>query len=221
LGTQVDGLLAIKAAPFRHDLAGQPARAHGYTSRMSTRVLLAAIVYLCVVHALAVVMTARSLPLTVASHFNFSGAADAHLERDAYAGIMVAIGVSLIVLLFLLVWLATRLPRSMVNIPRRDYWLSEEVLPVTKAYLNLFALRVALVTILYLNVANLLVIEANKITPPRLEPIPFSVALAVYVLCMAGFVIALVRHFRQGRGDSGLFNRDLPGLAGERGYESD
>src|SRR4051812_37480429 len=103
---------------------------------MSTRVLFAAVVYICVTHTVAVIMTARSLPETVASHFNVSGAADGHMGRDAYVASMVAAGVLISLLMFALTALSPRLPRSMVNIPHRDYWLSKTMISQTQAYLN-------------------------------------------------------------------------------------
>lgn len=165
---------------------------------MSSRILLAAVVYLCVAHAVAVIMTAQSLPETVASHFDLSGAANGHMERGEYVGWMIVAGVLVSLLLFAMTALVPRLPRSLVNIPRRDYWLSESMMPQTKAYLNLFALRVAVVTVLFLNVLNLLIIEANKNAPPRLDGVLFGTGLSVFLFCILTFVVWLIRYFTTG-----------------------
>jgi len=163
---------------------------------MSSRILLTAVVYLCVAHTVAVIMTAQSLPDTVASHFDLSGAANGHMERSEYVVWMAAAGVLVSLLLFATTALVPRLPRSLVNIPHRDYWLSESMMPRTKAYLNLFALRVAVVTVLFLNVLNVLIIEANKNVPPRLDGVLLGISLSVFLFCMLTFVVWLIRYFR-------------------------
>ncbi|HEY2892692.1 MAG TPA: hypothetical protein VGJ16_00715 [Pirellulales bacterium] len=188
---------------------------------MSTRILLGAVVYICVTHTVAVIMTTQSLPETVASHFDLSGAADGQMARDAYVASMVAAGVLASLLMFAFAALLPRLPRSMVNIPHRDYWLSESMIPRVKAYLNLFALRVAVVTVLFLNVLNLLVIEANKNVPPRLDSILLGASVAVFLGCMVVFVVGLIRFFSSAPREPAGFMHDVRPLTHDRWHDPD
>jgi uncharacterized membrane protein len=65
------------------------------------------------------------LPERVASHFNISNKADSWMSRDSYTFFYY----TLIVLTYILFWglsaLAPRFKPSLINLPNKEYWLTE------------------------------------------------------------------------------------------------
>jgi uncharacterized membrane protein len=66
------------------------------------------------------------LPDMVASHFNARGEADGWTGKQSFA-LMQAGAIGFVALVFVpLVLFLPRIPKSMVNLPHRDYWLAPE-----------------------------------------------------------------------------------------------
>lgn len=66
------------------------------------------------------------LPTRVASHFDFQGQPDGFMARDSFLLLIGGITVGIAVLFAFLIWVLPRTPKSMVNVPHRDYWLADE-----------------------------------------------------------------------------------------------
>jgi uncharacterized membrane protein len=103
-----------------------------------------------------------SLPAHMASHFNLQGHADGWLDRKTYLEIMAATGIFLPIVASLALLSATWLPRELVNLPNRDYWLADERRGSMSALLFRYALWFSSLNLLFFTGIAWLVVEANR-----------------------------------------------------------
>lgn len=115
------------------------------------------------------VATYARLPERVAAHFGANGVANGWMTRDGYFWFMIGI-VTLVSLTMLAafgsIWF---LPNSMINIPRRDYWLAPERRAETARALTRFGLLIVGLNSLFFLAIHLLVVSANESQPVRLS----------------------------------------------------
>lgn len=76
------------------------------------------------------------LPERVASHFNVAGTADGWMPRDRQTAWHIGVVLLMTALFEGIVWAGARLPRELINLPHRDYWLAPERRAVTQAWLD-------------------------------------------------------------------------------------
>ncbi|MBN1417683.1 MAG: DUF1648 domain-containing protein [Planctomycetes bacterium] len=135
------------------------------------------------------------LPERVASHFDASGNPDGWSSKGAFFATF-AIGLLVVTAVF---WgislLIPRLPRSLINLPRKDYWLAPERRQDTMAFIGrrlvefVFALQVFLVGILHLS------IRANLATGAPRTATGFWILLGIFLAFSAAWTVIYLLHF--------------------------
>jgi uncharacterized membrane protein len=140
-------------------------------------------------------ISSRALPDVVASHFGGSGLANGYMSHDGYVAFMLALLVGLAVFVVLLPNWLIAVPGARINLPNRDYWLAPERRAATVATLRGFMLRIGTLLTAILVYAHWLVVEANALTPPRLDNTWFLAGLAVFVLATLASVAGLIVRF--------------------------
>jgi hypothetical protein len=140
-------------------------------------------------------LSSRGLPPLVASHFDAAGRVNGRMPRDRYVAIMLVITVLVPLLLVIVPNRALARPDARINLPNRDYWLApqrrEETIRVLSRQTAVFAALV----ILFLCYAQGLVVHANVLTPPALDPRAFLAGLAVFLILTLGWIVRLIRRF--------------------------
>ncbi|MEO8740660.1 MAG: DUF1648 domain-containing protein [Casimicrobiaceae bacterium] len=126
--------------------------------------------FLLVAGGAILALTANQLPAQVASHFGAGGVANGFMARSDYLLFMLAmtLGVPLSIALFtvLVPWLV---PADKLRMPHREYWLAPERRQATMAALATSGLGMASIVAAFLIAVHLLVIAANRQTPPHLD----------------------------------------------------
>lgn len=113
--------------------------------------------------------TYARLPERVASHFGANGVANGWMTREGYVWFMVGVG-TFVTLTMLAAFGSIRyLPSSLVNIPRRDYWLAPERRDETARTLLRYGLLLVGLNSLFFLALHLLVAAANEVQPPKLS----------------------------------------------------
>ncbi len=140
-------------------------------------------------------ISSRALPDVVASHFGGSGLANGHMSHDGYLAFMLAMLIGLAVVVVLLPNWLIGTPGARINVPNRDYWLAPERRTESVARLRGVMLRIGYLLTGILVYVHWLVVEANAVTPPRLDNTWFLAGLAVFLLGTLGSVLGLVLHF--------------------------
>lgn len=76
------------------------------------------------------------LPERVASHFNAAGVANGWMSRDSQTAAHVGVALFMAAMFEGIAWLGPRLPKELINLPHRDYWLAPERRAATQAWLD-------------------------------------------------------------------------------------
>ena len=142
--------------------------------------------------ALALVSLAV-LPPRVAIHFGRGGLANGWASN--WVNALIFLGTD--ALLFCSLYFSPRLvfvfPKRWINLPNRDYWLTDENTPRVRSMISSLMWEFGVAVFLFLFVAGLLTIEANLSNPVRLNEKLF---FAAFILFMAYTVFWCVRFFR-------------------------
>jgi len=138
--------------------------------------------------------TYARLPERMASHFNASGVANGWMSRDGYVWFMVGI-VTFVSLTMIAAFGSVRfLPNSLINIPRRDYWLAPERRDETARTLMRFGLLMVGFESLFFLAIHLLVVAANESQPVRLSNDVWWLLVA-FLATTGVFLFKLYRRF--------------------------
>jgi hypothetical protein len=76
------------------------------------------------------------LPERVATHFNAAGTPNGWMTRDGETAWHVGVVLFMAALFEGIAWAGARLPRELINLPHRDYWLAPERRAATDAWLG-------------------------------------------------------------------------------------
>ncbi|MBS0396589.1 MAG: hypothetical protein JSR54_18360 [Proteobacteria bacterium] len=144
-----------------------------------------------------IVLTADRLPLRVACHFGPGGLANGFMARAAY--LQYTIGLLLIVPLLVAsgILIAVRFFPQGLKVPDRDYWLAPQRREETAQYLLVHTTWLAALLAVLVFAIHLLVVEANRSVPARLDTGHFVGALAGFFIALVVWVGALRRRFRR------------------------
>src|SRR5262245_15318479 len=162
-------------------------------TRRSTASLVGAVVAVAVYELLS----GRSLPTYVASHFDGNGVANGYMPRSAYVAFMLVVTISLPLVIFASALILPRVPPSLLNFPNRAYWLAPERRDETYAYLSDHTAHFATLLALFLGFVHWRVVAANSLDPPTLESMPFVVGLLVFLVAVVVWIATLAAHFRR------------------------
>ena len=158
-------------------------------------VLILVVLYQCFLGCW--VWSGSQLPERVATHFNSAGEANGWMSRSGHQMFMLVFGLAFPMGIVLLSYATRFLPRGMVNIPHRDYWLAPERRRETSSYLAHHSLWLACLAVCFVIGLEFSIVQANRQHPPHLS---LSALLAVVVPFLAGtmiWVLIVMRHFRR------------------------
>lgn len=135
------------------------------------------------IHMAAVAVVFFAMPEKVAVHFNFAGDPNAWGSRLTLTLISALVPIPI----FLLFWfggsLMVRIPAAAINLPNKDYWLSDAMKPTTRAILDRMLAEMGSVLFLLWLVMYLMIVKANTASPPTGIQSPFlRTALALFIL---------------------------------------
>ncbi|MBL6752081.1 MAG: DUF1648 domain-containing protein [Nevskia sp.] len=139
--------------------------------------------------------SSQGLPARVASHFVGSGTANGFMPRDRYVQFMLGFAVGLPLVLVFLSSAAFNSPGARLNLPNREYWLAPERRAATIAVLRRHMATAGTMLVVFLAYVHWMVVRANAIDPPHLPEPWFMDGLALFVLAMLAWGIALVLRF--------------------------
>ncbi|CAN1209443.1 DUF1648 domain-containing protein [Tumidithrix helvetica PCC 7403] len=135
------------------------------------------------------------LPDTVASHFNAAGQANGASSKAAYFGlyflvVAIAIGISLG-----LPNLLNLFPISIINLPNKEYWLSDDNRHSSIAYLKQSFAWFGVITLLLVIFAFQLTFLANLDPAKSFPSVWFLVGLGAYLIAIVVWTVALYKRF--------------------------
>jgi serine/threonine-protein kinase len=149
---------------------------------------LAALILAQAALALTLAATYPWMPERVATHFGPDGGPDGWESRSAYATYLLSASVLISALCAGPLYLARKLPDSLINIPERDYWLAPENRDEAHARLFALGLAIATATTVLFIALHLLTVRANRSRPPRLEPAEAFGLIAIFLVILGAVV---------------------------------
>lgn len=148
------------------------------------------------VSAIVIAATTPALPATVASHFGAGGAANGFIPRAEYEVSMLALAIGIP---FSIALLMGTLPRALpcaINVPNVRAWLASPRRNEALASLGAYGAVAAILFTACIAAAHLVLLRANSVAPPHLDPVALGVVLGVFGLAFLAWAIALIVRFR-------------------------
>ena len=135
------------------------------------------------------------MPEVVASHFNGRGVANGWQTKSAFFGVFVSVSVLAAVIGFGIPLIIAAVPRQLINLPNKRYWLAPEHVAETqeflKAYFAWFGCAVFLTMILTFDYA----IQSNLHPDNRPDPSRMWYILAGFLLFTLAWTVRMLTKF--------------------------
>lgn len=163
----------------------------------SRTVRIGLLLLLSVAFVVSLAVSTSLLPERVATHFNLAGKPDGWMSRTSHLIFMGAFGLIIPAFIMSICWATRFLPAGLVNIPHREYWLSDEHRAETASYLAWHSVWLGCLLQGWLMAMHWMVVLANQKNPAEL---PFTKGLVLIIPFLAGvmvWVVSLCRHFRK------------------------
>ena len=137
------------------------------------------------------------LPATVASHFDGAGRANGWMSRDAFVASQLGMLVLIVVCFVGLPQAIGMIPRRLISLPNRDYWLAPERHAQTLNFMRRQLWWMACVTLLFMVAVAQLVIGVNLGAYLALPTAPMLALLGGFLLYTLAWSLRFYRYFRR------------------------
>ena len=145
---------------------------------------------------LAIVFSPQ-LPNRIASHFGIDGKPDGFMSKSGFLISMVGLQFGLAIFLTGIGWITAKLPKSMINIPHREYWLHADRAAETLSWLQGVMNWITASTTLFMALIFYLVIRANMLGEVKLPTLGFTLIMVIYLIAILILVVRITLHFRR------------------------
>ncbi len=163
------------------------------TSRTPALVLV--LLYLCFLAYLA--LSSGQLPDRVATHFDVSGRPNGWMSRSSHLVFMLVLGFAFPLFVVAVHYAVRFMPGSVINIPRRDYWLAAERRAETFAYLFRHSLWFACIGVGFITGVHYLIVRANAQPPGHLSTPWLLGMVGCFLVALSTWAVVMFRHFRR------------------------
>ena len=136
------------------------------------------------------------LPPEVAIHFGPKGMPDSWGTREFQAVFFLAMDLGLFLLFLYLPTLILKLPRKLISLPNREYWLAEENVTRFKAIFEELWFEYGTAILLFLLLTKALTIDANLSSPVQLNNGIFWFLFVAFMLYTIYWTVKICRSFK-------------------------
>jgi uncharacterized membrane protein len=136
------------------------------------------------------------LPERVASEFDLAGEPKTWMAKGTFVIFNATLLIALPAFLLAVAWISTKLPKWMIDLPHKDYWLAPERKAETAASLFRYILWLACGIELFLTALVGLVYRANLGHPETMRIAP-NILLTCFLTFMAGWIFCFYRKFKR------------------------
>jgi hypothetical protein len=144
----------------------------------------------------ALVLTFHRLPERTASHFNAAGLPDGWMTRSGTLWAMGGVTLGLTVLLLGAFYGIRYLPASVINLPKREYWLGGERRADTVEFLFRAGVWLACIEVLLMLGVHGLLVAANLQATPRLSAGIYALGGGSLAAVIIWSVVVIGRFYR-------------------------
>lgn len=154
------------------------------------------LILLFIVFGASMVATSSMLPDRVATHFDAAGKPNDWMNRSAHLTFMSIFGVLFPAFIIGICWCTRFLPKSMINIPHREYWLAADRRQESADYLFQHSIWLGCLGLGFVTGLHWAVVFSNQRQPVELPAVwVFSIA-GLFLLGTAVWVYGLYRRFQ-------------------------
>jgi uncharacterized membrane protein len=136
------------------------------------------------------------LPARVASEFDLSGEPKSWMAKGTFMIFNATLLFVLPIFVIAMGWICTKLPKWMIDLPNKDYWLAPEQKAETSASIFSFMLWLACGIELFLTLILWTVYRANLGHPEIMRQTPLYL-LGAFLAFLTGWSIRFYRKFRK------------------------
>lgn len=144
----------------------------------------------------------NNLPDKVASHFNFRNEADAWMNKSSYIFFHYGLIIFFTLTFVGLAYIIPKLPKTLINIPNKDYWLNEKRKDFTFLILRTLLFHLATLCILLFIVVDYLVYNANINGTNKLWSFSWFVII-IFLFATGYFTIKFILFFNNKENQTG------------------
>jgi uncharacterized membrane protein len=165
------------------------------------RVTWSVFIVLLLFATLFVAGTGSELPLTVASHFDAAGRANAFMSRGGYIRFVLCVAVGLpVIVVAILTAVYSR--AADLKLPNREYWLDPQRVDRTRAFLVAHGVWFGSLLVILGCFVHWLELAANRLQPPHLSNSSFAAVLIAFLIATAAWLAALMIAFHRPAGEA-------------------
>ena len=136
------------------------------------------------------------LPDQVATHFNSEGLPDAWGDKGSFLFSLLLAYLVVVVAVLPWPWIINRVPHSLLNLPRKDYWLAPERSETTMANLKEQLHWFNVATVAFMGWVFNLILQANLKEKPTFDGDIFLWGLGAYLLFVTIWTVRILVHYR-------------------------
>ncbi len=137
------------------------------------------------------------LPTVVASHFNSAGIPNGWQPKGAFFSIYCGVILLMIIIFPGTAFFLDRIPDSLINLPRKEYWLAPERREETFSFINRQMLTYGNATLIFLVAVFHLAIKANLTTQKQLPSTSMLLMLGAYLLFSLLWTVRFILKFKK------------------------
>ena len=164
-------------------------------SKARTPATVLGLIYFCFLGFLLV--SSDHLPDVVATHFDGNGRPNGWMSRSSHLKFTLLLAFAFPFVVAVISLAAHFLPNTLINIPRREYWLAAERREETLAYLFRQSLWFACIAVCFVMGVHYVILRANAQSPAHLSTPMLLGIVAAFLLALGIWSFRLVRHFRK------------------------
>ena len=136
------------------------------------------------------------LPETIAAHYNIKNEPDAWMSKQTSFVIHFATMVILAVMFSCIIYFVPKLPKTMINLPNKDYWLNENNREETFAVFRRFMFWLGSITMGFLSLVIQEVYNTNIAGKSKLT-FAIWIYLAIMLFMTAILIIKMILYFKK------------------------
>ncbi|MBM4206469.1 MAG: hypothetical protein FJ190_00180 [Gammaproteobacteria bacterium] len=142
-------------------------------------------------------LTANALPLNIANHFYGAGFPNGYQSKSAYLYFMIALAAGIPALIVAPLWLNYDPLIRNINIPNKDYWLTEQRKAHTLQKLKNHMIYLGILLYVFIAYIHWLLIKANSMNPAQLPAAEFYLGLSLFIFCTILWGLRLILTFKK------------------------
>ncbi len=136
------------------------------------------------------------LPDEVASHFGWGGRPDSWGPKGVYTILLVTADVIIFLMFFFMPILLAKTPKKWINLPNKDFWLSEENIASTQDKVGGLMSEFGVAMLVFIIFVKALSLKANLSDPVRLDERVFLIGLGTLMVFSIFWCVKIFLSFR-------------------------